>query len=55
MKLLCLFPPLNEKNYRDEAFVHIVHFTTTWPLAVRRCSDQTAQYPLKEENTTIWQ
>lgn len=35
MKLLCLFAPLNKKNYRDEAFVHIVHFTTTWPLAVR--------------------
>ena len=35
MKLLCLFPPLNKKDYRDEAFVHIVHFTTTWPLALR--------------------
>ena len=34
MKLVFLFSSLNEKNYTDESFVRIVHFTTTWPLAM---------------------
>ena len=44
---LCLFPPLNKKNYRDESFVHIVHFTTIWPLAMREMFRQNCSIPVK--------
>ena len=48
MKLLCLFASLNKKNYRDESFVHIVHFTTTWPLAMREMFRQNCSIAVKE-------
>ena len=35
MKLLPLFAVLNKKNYRDEAFVHVLNFTCNWPIALR--------------------
>ena len=34
MEILPWFPALNKKNYRDEAFVHIIHLFFIWPEAV---------------------
>lgn len=48
MKLLCLFSSLNKKNYRDESFVHIVHFTTTWSLAMREMFRQNCSIAVNE-------
>ena len=35
MKLLPIFTVLNKKNYRDEAFVHVLNFTCNWSVALR--------------------
>ena len=32
---LRFFFSMNKKNYKDEAFVHIVSIMCTWPLALR--------------------
>ena len=35
MEMLPLFATMQKKNYNNEAFVHIVNFTSLWPLAYR--------------------
>ena len=34
-EMLPLFAAFNKKNYKNEAFVHIINFTALWPLAHR--------------------
>lgn len=47
MQLLPIFAALNKKNYRDEAFVHIVNFSALWPLALRQMFRKNCAVSLK--------
>lgn len=35
IEMLPIFAALNKKNYKNESLVHILNFTTLWPLAYR--------------------
>ena len=53
MKLLPLFAVLNKKNYRDEAFVHVLNFTCNWPIALRKLLRRNCSIKLKRSHHNL--